>query len=89
MLYKTKENIVDRRWLHTLIEEMFTHSRLRTDPMAKKPSTPRQMLLAQKKAKPVKLKPVFDWYARAYERYSISAKLGAEKQLSPKLQVAE
>ena len=52
--------------------------------LSKKPTTPRQTLLSRKKAKPAKLKPVFDWYAKAYERYSISSKLGSDKQHSPK-----
>ena len=52
--------------------------------LTKKPTTPRQTLLARRKAKPLKVRADFDWYTKAYERFSISAKLSADKQHSPK-----
>ena len=45
--------------------------------MNKKTKSPRQTLLARKKAKPVKVRVDGDWYAKAYERFSISAKAHA------------
>ena len=61
-----------------------TKATQKTSILTKKPTTPRQTLLARRKAKPLKVRADFDWYTKAYERFSISAKLGADKQPSPK-----